>query len=273
MAEAKETATRRFLGVIDSNLKRIFTRKRADFVAGFLVVVFAVMWITGLVDQVIMPLVVRSGAEIEIPDLRGKHIKAVEHICDERKLQLERLERMRIDNNNPPGTVLDQYPEPGFISKPGRKVEVLISVREGMIRCPNVVGKSSIEAMLIADSTGLFLSEEYYRYHHSDRYPEGVIIYQDPSSLTPVNRGDTLAITISLGPEPEKLIVPDVTGNSLTEAKLMLAKYSLRIGTITRFPTRTSPAGTIIGQEPEPNTPAIEGMRVNLRIAVTTKNN
>ena len=96
---------------------------------------------------------------------------------------------------------------------------------------------------------------------------------QYPASLTKVNRGDSLNITISLGVKPEKIVAPELIGRNIDEIDLILAKYSLVLGNVSRYPHKNVQSGTILSQEPKVGTSMKPGQRVNVRIAITPAGN
>lgn len=234
---------------------------------GLVVVVFGALWIMQLINQVIMPLVVRSGVELTVPDLRELPVKKAEDICTEMGIELVR-ERNRVDNNHRSGIVLDQFPLAGSIVKPNRRISVVLSVRESLVLCPRVIGKSPREAELIADSCGLKLGTERIQYRHSTEIPEGAIMAQYPAPMTGLISSDSLSITVSLGPVPTKIIVPNLVGKHIDETELALKKFKLKTGRITRYPHRSVREGEILEQSPPAGTEMKPGGAVDVTIAV-----
>ncbi len=235
--------------------------------AGLLVVLFAALWVAGLFDRVIMPLTTTTGAEVKIPELRGLSFSEAREIGAEKNLEIVRT-RNRTDNNFEPGTVVDQFPLAGSVVKPGRRIEVVLSVREQLLLCPDVIGKSPREAILIADSTGLAIDESQIRYRHSNYTPAGVVMSQRPRARTGMMKGDTITIAVSLGKASEVIRVPDLTGRRIDDLELVLAKYGLKLGRTSRYPTNNASHGTVISQTPDPGTEMRKGARVHVQIAV-----
>ncbi len=240
---------------------------RINFVAGVLVIMISFLWLTGLIDRVLLPFISRTDIELSMPDLRMMSFPEADSVCKISDVELLPA-RIRSDDKIPPGVVIDQYPEAGSTIKPGRRAEVVVSGNSGLIACPDVEGKSPGEAVLIADSSGLWLNTEAIRYRFSETDPEGVIVEQSPFALTGLMRGSELRITVSLGSAPLNPIVPDLIGVNIESVGLMLRKQGLRLGDVIKYPDRLHHPGTVIEQSRLPGELVGEIDVVNVRIAV-----
>ncbi|MBT7788297.1 MAG: PASTA domain-containing protein [Calditrichaeota bacterium] len=174
-----------------------------------------------------------------------------------------------MDNRHEAGTVVDQFPVAGSLVKPGRRVEVVLSVREQLLICPDVMGRSPREAVLIADSTGIVVLLENVTYRHSNALPEGVIMYQQPQPNERILRNSELSLTVSTGTKPEKIVAPDLIGRQISEIDLVLAKFELKLGQVSRYPQKSSREGIILEQTPKSGTAMVSGQRIDLKIAVS----
>ncbi len=235
--------------------------------AGIVVVVIAAFWIVALMDKVVMPFIVQSGNEIEVPDLHHLSFEEAEKLCEKGQIELIRGKE-RIDEFLPVNSILDQYPVAGLTVKPGRRVEVVVSTHALRISCPDLFGRSPREAKIIANSSGLVIPKNKIHYRYSSRFPEGVVLSQKPAAGTEIDRGDTLSIGVSLGAKPDKIVVPDVVGQNLEGINIVLAKHNLRLGKVTKHPTSASVAGTILAQDPLPGITLQKSVRVNVSVAV-----
>jgi len=243
-----------------------------ELIAGLVTVGIAVFWLIFLIDRVVMPLITIAGVEHRIPDLHFLTFSEADSIC--RGLDLELIPgRTRIENRLDPGTILDQFPVAGVSVKPGRRIEVVISDRERMVECPNVVGRSPREAAITAASKGLTVETERIRYRHSRKYPEGVVMIQDPDYKTMLHRDDELRLVVSLGVKPTEIVAPNLVGRKLEGVNIILAKYNLRLGRIRRFPDRSLSSGTIMSQDPQAGTAMKSGQKVSVRVAIAPVSN
>ncbi|MFH0766238.1 MAG: PASTA domain-containing protein [Calditrichota bacterium] len=251
-------------------INRRFSRPAIEIITGLLVLLGAGIWILGIFDKIIMPWAVGHQRTICVPDLIKLNFKQADSLCAALGLELIPTQQ-RVEDRLPRGTILDQYPAAGSITKPQRRIEVVVSAVQTLARCPEVRGCSPREAMLLADSAGLVIRTEHFRFRHSAEVPEGVVIDQSPPPQTGINRGSEIIITASLGASPEVLIVPNFIGRTLDEARLPLAKNNLILGEVISYPDKTAPPGQILWQSPSPGTIAEPGTRVDVRIAATPR--
>ena len=247
--------------------KKTLCQKRLELIAGLVAVIIAVFWFVIFVDRVLMPLIVSAGVEHEVPDFHYMQLAEADSICSLLDIELV-LERTRIDDRVSPGTILDQYPVAGVKVKPGRRLEIVVSAGEGLVICPDIIGRSPREAAITADSVGLTVDSKHTRYRHTTKYPEGVVMFQTPEPKTEMNRSDELVLIVSLGKRPTEIVAPDLVGRQFENVGIMLAKYNLRLGRVKRFPDRSVPAGTVLSQDPLPGTPMKARGKVHLDVAV-----
>jgi YD repeat-containing protein len=82
---------------------------------------------------------------------------------------------------------------------------------EGLLVVPNVVGMTQADAEAAIAAAGLAVgsvSEDF-----SETVPEGCIISQDPSPPSPLHPGESVALVISIGPQPPSLTEDFETGD------------------------------------------------------------
>jgi len=122
---------------------------------------------------------------------------------------------------------------------------------------PNVIGMTYEEAADAANSARLNVNVIDYIFHNE--VPEGQIIYQSPTTEhTNMAPGDYINVHISLG--PSIYAMPDVVGMHIDNAMELLSQLPIDEGNILVMEQDDdSPAGTIILQEPEADTPVGEG--------------
>jgi len=257
----------------ENNTKSKKGNKRKIFAAwingimGLLVIAFGAFWLIIFIDRIIMPTIVRGDLEVEVPDLRSLSISEAMRLCEDIGVEIVQG-RIRVDNSHPRGTVLDQNPHYGAVVKPGRRIVVILSTREQLILCPDIISMSPREARLIADSSGLQVAESQLRYVHSKLVPAGVVLEQSPSSMTGMMRGDSISITVSLGILPENIVAPNLVGRNFEELEFVLAQNRLQMGRITRYPDKSARTEQILSQQPVPGTKMSAGEKMHFNIAI-----
>jgi serine/threonine-protein kinase len=193
------------------------------------ILVFILILLTILMDRLLMPLYVKLGEETEMPDVIEMHVDDARDLLTSRGFKVLVRDSM-YDADHSENFVIEQNPYPYATVKEGRRVYLTISIGEKPIVMPNLFGVSPREAELILDSYGLNLNARNYVY--SDIYHEGTVIGQSYPQGQEINAGSNIDITISLGKLKEDLIVPDLVGKSLHEARQRLRSMELDLGEI-----------------------------------------
>lgn len=98
------------------------------------------------------------------------------------------------------------------------------------VPAPRVVGLDVREAERLCRQSGLQLYEEASR--HSEGVPRGQVLTQAPEANTPVKRGRSVRVLVSLG--PQAVAVPDLRGLTLRAATLQLENAKLFLGSVSR---------------------------------------
>jgi len=134
-------------------------------------------------------------------------------------------------------------------------VSALITMRFAIhgreVEIPKVVGMTTAAAREQMGSHGLRLTVEDRFY--SNEVPEGRIVSQVPQPGTRVRRGWEVRVAESLG--PQRVMVPDVLGQSERAAEINLQRRGLDVGTVAEGQIPGFPADQIIAQSPPPNAP------------------
>lgn len=143
-------------------------------------------------------------------------------------------------------------------------VSFSLFVRSGTTRAPELTGLPVEEARQLLRDQGLELRvEENGRY--DDAVPADHVVRQDPSEGALVKRGSSVAVVPSLG--PQRIAVPDLGGQGLQSAQVLLAASGLSLGrTVEVFGDETA-TGTVVGQQPPAGTNVAPGGAVDLMLA------
>lgn len=143
----------------------------------------------------------------------------------------------------------------------GAVAGVVLTMRNGLIAVPAVVGRTTPEAKAVLDSAGLITVEggEWF----SVTVPKGSIISQEPSAGALARRGDTVTIIVSAG--SESFIMPDVVGTTSEDARLRLETLGLRVTLETIEASATE--GTVTETYPTAGQEVRNGSTVRVRVA------
>ena len=234
-------------------------------VIGIILLIWAVLF--GLLDLVVMPLGTGHGREFDIPDVVEKDFAAAQRIIKKAGFKLHPDVEERYDPYHPSGLVIEQFPPPNTRSKLGRKVKLAISAGEKLYPAPEVVGISEKEARMKISSEGFRTIDDSIEFIFSDYYPEGVVAEQSMPAGGVLSRGSFIGLTVSVGSEPKRFVVPDVTTLNKNEARRMLAKAGLTMGYIefVHFPMADS--GIVVKQDPSAGKRVEKFSPVNLQFS------
>jgi beta-lactam-binding protein with PASTA domain len=161
----------------------------------------------------------------------------------------------------PVGEVFLQKPDAGEIVKEGRTIYLFISGGEKVISVPLLKGKSILDAKFALERLGLKLGR-VERIPSSQ--PEDMIFDQQYVEGTLLKQGEIVGVTVSAGRGGGEIVVPDLIGKSLSEAKKILTDSSLVIGKINYQPSSTLLPNTILDQYPSSGNTLNPGDAVDL---------
>lgn len=129
------------------------------------------------------------------------------------------------------------------------------------VTMPNLVGKSSADALAILQGRGLQLKVVDRAY--SD-LPANAVVRQSPPDGERMKVSQNAHVVLSLG--PQNVTTPSLIGQSLRVARIQLLQVGLQLGEVTAFAAPAPLSDTILQQTPPPGTKAASP-RVDLLVA------
>jgi serine/threonine-protein kinase len=165
-------------------------------------------------------------------------------------------------NTKPPGIVIGEIPNGGSKVKAGSTISLAVSTGPGTASVPPVIGLSLRQARRAIIQAGLTVGRIVYQ--HSNIYANGLVSDTNPAAAQMPAKGSPVTVFVSSG--PANVNVPDVTGDSESQAKSTLEAAGFKV-TPTPQTSTTTPVGHVISQIPGGNTPAPPGSTVNIVIA------
>ncbi|OZG63392.1 serine/threonine protein kinase [Bifidobacterium lemurum] len=126
--------------------------------------------------------------------------------------------------NLPEGTAVSVSPDPGTTLNHNDEVSVVLSKGPMPVSMPDILGRSQDEATTALSDLKLNanFTEEY-----SDTVEAGDVISASVDAGTQLHWGDTVDVVVSKG--PEMVTIPDVRGQSTTEATQTLEALGLQV--------------------------------------------
>lgn len=134
------------------------------------------------------------------------------------------------------------------------------------ITVPNVVGKPVEVAQTTLKKLDLKVSVDEIE---SEDIPAGEVISQTPAAGTNVKAKRIIHLTVSKG--GSAMLIPDLKGLTLEQAKERLDKMGLSLGAVENGNDPDKPSEVIISQSPNPGDKATKGTRINIVINVQQK--
>ncbi|MCX2967996.1 MULTISPECIES: Stk1 family PASTA domain-containing Ser/Thr kinase [Streptomyces] len=131
------------------------------------------------------------------------------------------------------------------------------------VAVPTLSGLTVEEAAQRADNVGLRTTEGASK--HCDE-EEGTVCETNPAAETEVQRGDTIELILSDGPEP--VAVPDVTGDDIAAAQSELQEAGFTVEQ-KDVASSSEPEGTVVEQDPAGGQEAKPGTRITLSVVRT----
>ncbi|WP_059010131.1 Stk1 family PASTA domain-containing Ser/Thr kinase [Streptomyces specialis] len=132
---------------------------------------------------------------------------------------------------------------------------------EGGLTVPDVVGQSPDEAMRELENAGFEPVEGDARPCETD---EGTVCATDPEAGTEADRGSTVTVIVSEGPETVE--IPDVTGQDYEDAEAELEELGFQVKREDEETDAEDP-GTVLDQDPNGGEEAETGTEITLTVA------
>lgn len=198
-------------------------------------------------NDFLLPWYVEHGSTIEVPELVGLTFDQAAVALDSVGLEARKGD-VRPDKDHPAGIVIVQNPIPGHAVKKGRRVYLTISGGEELVRIPSVRGRTLRDATFLLERTGLKIGE--ITHEPSDEYPANTIITQGREPGAETKKGSIVDVVVSLGPMALSVVVPELIGRPLSEARKTLDSAGIPLGNVTTIPAPDLLPNTVIEQYP-----------------------
>ena len=186
-------------------------------------------------------------------------------VAEAEKLLIAQSLRVKIEAEEPnpeirAGSIVWQDPPPDLIVPQGTTVNLTRSNGPAGVPIPDVADFDTQTAIKILIAAGLKVGD-------IDTVPSGsdpdIVVGTRPSSGGAAAPGSTVALLVSRG--PSTLVVPNVVGLKLDEARRQLETAGFRIGRVAKV-ERRGPPGTVVEQSPTAGSRAARSGRVDLTV-------
>ena len=186
------------------------------------------------------------GEAISVPDVTGMSLLEAEIILKSHKMRWHLSDSVYVGAAKP-GDVVNQNPEAGSKVKENRNIFLVINAfAPEKVIMPDVVGVSFRQARSSLESRGLSIGRIT---HVPDRYRDLVRkqLYQGQEIRrgTEIVKGSVIDLEIGSGLSERRTSVPDLVGNTLSQANRTLTQYVLNFGVTVYDNTVITRADTV----------------------------
>ncbi|MGQ4363588.1 Stk1 family PASTA domain-containing Ser/Thr kinase [Streptomyces sp. SAS_272] len=130
-------------------------------------------------------------------------------------------------------------------------------------KVPSVLTQKEADARRRLEAAGLEVGK--VRHTYSDTAERGTVTQTDPGPGARIRKNDSVALTVSDGPEIVK--VPDVQGSALKKAEELLKKDGLEPGLVTEEFSDKIALGAVISTDPEAGAQRRAGTAISLVVS------
>ncbi|MDX6728593.1 MAG: eukaryotic-like serine/threonine-protein kinase [Baekduia sp.] len=198
-----------------------------------------------------------GGKRVDVPSVVGKTSSEAADTLHGRSLEVHFVNRI---SDRPRGTVISQNPKAGARIKEGSTVTANVSAGRGTATVPPVEGLTAARAESALRQAGF---NPKVKSQYSDTVPKGQVIGSSPPQGQDITKGRTVTLTVSRG--RQGVLVPKLTGLTQDDAQTQLSDLGLAPNVVEKESSKDP--GTVIAQDPPPNTTVDKGAQVTLTVA------
>jgi serine/threonine-protein kinase len=196
-----------------------------------------------------------------LPNVVGKTFEDASVILQKTGFPAQQGES-RFHRSIPANIVLQEDPPAGSRQKRGTPVVLALSAGQKAAEVPVTTNMSQQQARIAIENTGLTMGNVSEQLADAAR---GLVIATSPPAGTKVDLPGTVDVVLSKG--PATVMVPDLYGRSVGEARSMVEQLGLRIAGVSRDTSSLQPENTVIKQLPAAGQPIAAGGPVSLTVS------
>jgi eukaryotic-like serine/threonine-protein kinase len=231
--------------------------KKITFIAIAVIILMLVF------NSLIMPWYVKHASLVKVPNVIGLQFNDARIALEKAGLDVKQGD-VRYDESKPIGLVMDQNPTVDQMVKNGRRIYLTVCGGEQLVEVPKLVGRTLRDAKFTLEQRNLQVGEIVKKF--TNEFPEDVVISQIVQPGSKVKKSSRVDLIISNGQQVGDIMIPDVIGKKLDEAKKLLEEKKLKVGKIT-YQASDLPVGQIIDQYPRKDKSAKDNTPIDLFIA------
>jgi eukaryotic-like serine/threonine-protein kinase len=160
----------------------------------------------------------------------------------------------------PRGESIKTSPKDGTLAPKGSRVRLFVSSGPPLVRVPGVVGQSKDDARAELEQAGFLVNVQTV----SSDVTKDQVVSQSPGAGASVAKGSSVTIDVSRG--PQKVRVPNVTGEDKNAAKAKLRAAGLGVNVVEK--KSSDRPDTVLSQSPGGGSHVNKGTTVTITVAV-----
>ena len=217
----------------------------------------AVLGVLAALAAVFLILGPLSTNKVAVPNVVGTQLTVGKAILENRGFKVQVT---TVVSDQQRDKILRQDPQPNTKAKEGSTVSLTVSGGPGQATVPSVDGLTQAQARRKLEAAGFKVTVSR---EASDTIPSGTVTRTAPPGGTQIDKGSTVTLFISSG--PQRVTVPSVVGQSQDSASAELANVGLKVSIVQQESTQTP--GTVLSQDPGAGSLAGRGSTVTLTVA------
>lgn len=161
--------------------------------------------------------------KVAVPNIVGKTLEEAEQILQDHHLEWQ---LQAVDSDAEPNQVTDQDPAEGEMVEEYSRVTIYYSREDNGVTVPDVVNKTEEEARNLIEKEGLTVGSTQESF--SNTVEKGKVMGTDPVIGSSVDKGTTVNLILSKGPEDDQVVVPYIVNKKYTVAQKRLEEAGLK---------------------------------------------
>lgn len=203
--------------------------------------------------------------EIIVPNIVGLQKDDAKKVIEDLGLRFN-VRNTVVNDEFDPGAVVSQSVAEGSRVRKNFVIDVLVAEGQDFVRVPSLINKKYEEALEILEEAGLRIGE--IKYEASDVTPEDMVMRQEPSPGSNLEKNSRVNLVISEGEEVRMVIMPDLLNKTLIDAKNTMIALDLQVREAGEQHSEEIPKGRVVWQEYEPGTELESKMSVDIYISL-----
>ena len=252
-----------------NNIKNVRVSAKAMLITLEIILVIIVLMVIGYFSfNWAFASLVHTRDDVVVPDIMKKDAKAALDILESENLAIKKIGE-EYDPNMPHGHIIRQLPPAGTTVREGKIIRVWFSQGSEEVYMPSLLALELRDARFSLRKNHLELGDITNAY--SLTYDKGIVISQDPAPDTILPKNATVNLIVSEGTPPDTiLIMPEFRQKNLSEATRWASDQELDL-IIKEDKGSMFPSGTIISQNPSPDSQIKPGYSVKITVSKRRK--